>query len=41
MPIPVALDRLWRDTKSSDNPTYLAARERVFEGLRLAGVPEG
>jgi len=33
--------RLWRDTKSSDNPTYLAARERVFDGLRLAGVPEG
>jgi TolB-like protein len=25
----------------SDDPTYLAARERQCEGLRLAGVPEG
>ncbi len=25
----------------SDNPTYLAQRERVIEGMRLAGVPEG
>ncbi len=25
----------------SDNPTYLAKRERVYEGLRLAGIPEG
>jgi tetratricopeptide (TPR) repeat protein len=25
----------------SDNPTYVAARERVIEGMRLAGVPEG
>jgi TolB-like protein/class 3 adenylate cyclase len=25
----------------SDNPTYLAGRERICEGLRLAGVPEG
>jgi TolB-like protein len=25
----------------SDNPTYLAKRERVYEGMRLAGVPEG
>jgi hypothetical protein len=25
--------------KSSDNPAYLAARERLYEGLRLAGVP--
>jgi tetratricopeptide (TPR) repeat protein len=33
--------RRWRDTKSSDNPAFLAARERYFEGLRLAGVPEG
>jgi TolB-like protein/Flp pilus assembly protein TadD len=33
--------RLWRETKASDNPAYLAARERLFEGLRLAGVPEG
>jgi TolB-like protein/Flp pilus assembly protein TadD len=26
---------------SSDNPTYLAKRERVYEGMRLAAVPEG
>jgi tetratricopeptide (TPR) repeat protein len=25
----------------SDNPTYLAKRERIIEGMRLAGVPEG
>jgi TolB-like protein len=25
----------------SDNPTFLAERERTFEGMRLAGVPEG
>jgi TolB-like protein/class 3 adenylate cyclase len=24
----------------SDNPVYLAGRERVYEGMRLAGVPE-
>jgi TolB-like protein len=27
--------------KSSDNPAYLAGIERVCEGMRLAGVPEG
>jgi TolB-like protein len=25
----------------SDNPTYLAGRERNIEGMRMAGVPEG
>ena len=25
----------------SDNPTYLAGRERIYEGMRMAGVPEG
>ena len=25
----------------SDNPTFLAGRERTIEGMRLAGVPEG
>ena len=25
----------------SDNPPYLAGRERIFEGMRTAGVPEG
>ena len=33
--------RRLRATKSSDNPTYLAGRERFCEGMRLAGVPEG
>jgi hypothetical protein len=28
-------------TRLSDNPTYLAGRERICEGMRLAGVPEG
>jgi tetratricopeptide (TPR) repeat protein len=27
--------------KSSDNPAYLAGLERVYEGMRIAGVPEG
>jgi tetratricopeptide (TPR) repeat protein len=26
---------------ASDNPIYLAQRERLFDGLRKAGVPEG
>ena len=25
----------------SDNAVFLAGRERVYEGMRLAGVPEG
>ena len=33
--------RTYRTNAVSDNPTYLAGRERIFEGLRLAGVPEG
>jgi hypothetical protein len=31
----------FRDGGPSDNPTFLAKRERVIEGLRLARVPEG
>ena len=31
----------YRTNALSDNPTYLAGREHIFEGLRLAGVPEG
>jgi TolB-like protein len=31
----------YRSSPFSDNPAYLAGRERVYEGLRLAGVPEG
>jgi tetratricopeptide (TPR) repeat protein len=27
--------------KSSDDPSYLAGLERQYEGMRLAGVPEG
>jgi tetratricopeptide (TPR) repeat protein len=33
--------RRFRLNPPSDNPTFLAARERIYEGLRLAGVPEG
>ena len=25
---------------ASDNPTFLAQRERIFDGMRKAGVPE-
>ena len=31
----------FRNERRSENPTFLAQRERVYEGLRLAGVPEG
>jgi tetratricopeptide (TPR) repeat protein len=30
-----------RASSASDNPTYLARRERFIEGLRMAAVPEG
>jgi TolB-like protein/class 3 adenylate cyclase/Flp pilus assembly protein TadD len=33
--------RRFRASASTDNPTYLAKRERVYQGMRLAGVPEG
>ena len=29
-----------RSSAFSDNPLYLAGRERVYEGMRMAGVPE-
>jgi len=32
---------IYRTNAVSDNPTYLAGRERICEGMRLAGVPEG
>ncbi len=32
--------RRFRAGVSSDNPTYLAGRERIYEGMRKAGVPE-
>jgi TolB-like protein len=33
--------RRYRMNALSDNPAYLAGRQRSFEGMRLAGVPEG
>jgi len=33
--------RRYRDGAYTDNPTYLATRERLYQGMRLAGVPEG
>jgi tetratricopeptide (TPR) repeat protein len=33
--------RRFRDGAQSDNPTYLNGRERLYEGMRLAGIPEG
>jgi TolB-like protein len=33
--------RRYRLNPQSNDPTYLARRERVAEGLRMAGVPEG
>ena len=35
------ISRFRRAHVPSDNPTFLAGRERFFEGMRLAGVPEG
>jgi hypothetical protein len=31
----------FRANVPSDNPTYLAGRERFYEGMRMAGVPGG
>jgi TolB-like protein/class 3 adenylate cyclase len=33
--------RRYRANALSDNPSYLAGRERSYKGMRLAGVPEG
>jgi hypothetical protein len=35
--------RRYRDVtySNSDNPTYRAGRDRLIEGMRLAGAPEG
>jgi hypothetical protein len=30
----------FRNERRSDNPTFLGQRERIYEGLSLAGVPE-
>lgn len=32
--------RRWRNIKISDNPRFLAQRERIYEGMRKAQVPE-
>lgn len=31
----------FKKNSNSNNPTYLATRERIYEGLRKAGMPEG
>jgi tetratricopeptide (TPR) repeat protein len=33
--------RRFRDGAQSDSPTFLAKRERIYKGMRMAGVPEG
>jgi len=33
--------RKYRLNSASDNPAYLAGRERICEGMRTAGLPEG
>jgi tetratricopeptide (TPR) repeat protein len=33
--------RRYRVNAKSDNAIYLARRERFYEGMRIAGVPEG
>ena len=33
--------RRFRDGAQSNNPTFLAKRERVYQGMRIAGIPEG
>jgi TolB-like protein len=33
--------RRFRDGAQSNNPTFLAKRERVYQGMLIAGVPEG
>ena len=31
----------YRSSGFSRNPVYIAGRERMYEGMRLAGIPEG
>ncbi|HXW31293.1 MAG TPA: adenylate/guanylate cyclase domain-containing protein [Xanthobacteraceae bacterium] len=31
----------FRNSLATDNPSYLAGREHIYEGMRTAGVPEG
>jgi len=37
---PIFTIRRFRAGAFSDNPTYLARRERIYDGMRKAGVPE-
>ncbi len=37
---PIFTIRRLRASAWGDNPTYLAQRERVYDGLRKAGLPE-
>jgi len=39
--LPTFTIRRYRDTIRSDNPTYRVGRERICNGMRMAGVPEG
>jgi Flp pilus assembly protein TadD len=38
---PTFNQRRLRVSEWSDAPRYIAGRERLFDGMRLAGVPEG
>jgi tetratricopeptide (TPR) repeat protein len=38
--LPTFTIRLFRSDASTDNPTAIAGRERIVDGLRKAGVPE-
>jgi hypothetical protein len=33
--------RRYRVNPPSENPTFLLKRQRLYEGMRIAGVPEG
>jgi TolB-like protein/class 3 adenylate cyclase len=39
--IPSFTIRRFREGALSDNPTFLAKRERIYQALRMVGVPEG
>jgi len=30
----------FKEQRNSNNPSYLATRERIYDGLRKAGLPE-
>lgn len=38
--MPTYTVRQFRDSASSDDPTFLRQRNRIIEGMRKAGVPE-